>query len=71
MWSSNGHNVGPWSPDNEDWFTNRFGLYMEGSGTLYTVDQWRTKVGGFRETKDMMRGLEGLSQKFIVSEGGL
>ena len=66
IWSNKGDNVGPWSPDNEDWFTNRVKLYKEGNATLRTVDEWAQKVKGFKETRQMMSMLEEVSRDFIA-----
>ncbi len=51
---------------------SRIGLDFTWKGVelFIRLDQWRTKVGGFRETKDMMRGLEGLSQSSSYRKEG-
>ncbi len=59
--------MGPWNPDNEDWFLNRFNLYVEGKGALLSVDEWSKKMKGFKESMSMMSTLNSQCAAFISS----
>lgn len=59
--------MGPWSPDNEDWFIGRFDLYVKGEGALLSVDEWSKKMKGFKESMTMMSTLNSHCATFISS----
>ncbi len=66
-WSSKGYNVGPWTPDNEDWFLGRFKSYAKGEGRLHTIDKWSKKMKGIKDSVTMMNTLNSQCATFIGS----
>ncbi len=65
LWSNKGYNVGPRTPDNEDWFVGRFEQYLKGKGNLISVGQWSEKMDGLRDSITMVQTLEDHCVKFI------
>ncbi|KLO10370.1 hypothetical protein SCHPADRAFT_832635 [Schizopora paradoxa] len=67
IWEKSGYNMGLWTPDNEDWFVGRLGMYTDGGGQLLKVHEWISNVDGFKDSRLMMEGLESRAHNFIVS----
>ncbi len=59
--------MGPWNPDNEDWFVGRFESYLKGTGIPFSINYWRQKMCGFKESEIMMMTLESHCAKFICA----
>lgn len=67
LWSSKGYNMGPWTPDNEDWFLGRFKSYAKGEGRLHSIDKWSKKMKGIKDSTTMMNTLNNHCATFITT----